>query len=71
MERDAHKLIRRDIYSEGFLRQHGEGELPFGMSAKEEVQLGAFSPSQTFQIVFKKDMTVVGLSKVLTALPLK
>lgn len=33
------------IQSEGFLRQHGEGELALGMSAVEEGQLGAFSAS--------------------------
>jgi hypothetical protein len=50
-----------------------EKELPSGMLAEEEVQLGAFSPERpaTVQVVFKKDMTVVGLSIVPTALPLK
>ena len=68
---DAHELIRRDINSEGFLRKHGEGELPFGMLAEEDIQLGDFFPFQTVQVVFKKGMIVVGLSIVPTVLSLK
>ena len=39
----------RNIQSEGFLRQGGEGELPFllGTSVEEEGQLGVFSASQS------------------------
>ena len=36
----------RDIQSEWCVRQYGKGELPFGMSAVEEDQLGAFSASE-------------------------